>query len=61
MPRLDCIVRTRAAPRRDSQRARGNRDVFTSAGIETPVHWFTCHTLLPMERRARGLQPVPPA
>ena len=25
------------------------------AGIETPVHSFTYHTLLPMERRARGL------
>ena len=25
------------------------------AGVETPVHSFTYHTLLPMERRARGL------
>ena len=25
------------------------------AGLETPVHSFTYHTLLPMERRARGL------
>ena len=25
------------------------------AGVETPVHWFTYQTLLPMERRARGL------
>ena len=25
------------------------------AGVETPVHAFTYHTLLPMERRARGL------
>ena len=24
------------------------------AGVETPVHSFTYHTLLPMERRARG-------
>ena len=27
----------------------------TRAGVETPVHSFTYHTLLPMERRARGL------
>ena len=26
-----------------------------SAAVETPVHSFTYHTLLPMERRARGL------
>ena len=26
-----------------------------SAGVDTPVHSFTYHTLLPMERRARGL------
>ena len=25
------------------------------AGVETPVHSFTYHTLLPMERKARGL------
>ena len=25
------------------------------AGVETPVHSFTYHTLLPMERRARGV------
>ena len=25
------------------------------AGVDTPVHSFTYHTLLPMERRARGL------
>jgi 2-dehydropantoate 2-reductase len=25
-----------------------------AAGVETPVHEFTCHALLPMERRARG-------
>ena len=24
------------------------------AGVDTPVHSFTYHTLLPMERRARG-------
>ena len=27
----------------------------TRAGVNTPVHSFTYHTLLPMERRARGL------
>ncbi|MDA8107695.1 MAG: 2-dehydropantoate 2-reductase [Betaproteobacteria bacterium] len=25
-----------------------------AAGVETPVHEFTCYALLPMERRARG-------